>query len=151
MTFTIRPVENTDEDLTRLTAFAADLAAHDGHEIHFDARKLAQAMFAEGTSIRGAFGCRNEEPIGFIVWYECFSIYYGERGLYIPGFYIVSDFRHLGYGVRLFQYVKSIAKDHNCKFLNGIVEANNEKANRLYRKLGAEISTGWDYCRLPVD
>ncbi len=93
---------------------------------------------------------RGSKPIGFILFYECFSVYSGKRGIYIPGVYIIPEHRHQGYGVRLMRYGAQRALEQGCEFINGIVESNNAKANAIYKKLGAEIVPDWSYCKLPL-
>lgn len=146
--FTVRPVEKTPDDLGALTRFCHDLAALDGHKAHFDAEKLGMNLFYPGTNVEAFFGCRNGEPIGFILAYESFTVYHGERGLYVPGAYIVEKYRHLGYGVKLFRALAQRALDKNIAFLTCVVETNNVSAKLLYKKFGAQVSDGWSYVRL---
>ena len=149
MSFTVRVVENTRHDLEMLTRFCHELAEFDGHKATFDADKLKQNLFHPQTNVRAFFGLRQNEAIGFILSYECFTVYHGERGLYVPGAYIIETYRHLGYGVRLFKFLANYALENGFDFINWIVEENNEKANAIYRKMGAQISDGWRYVRIP--
>lgn len=145
--FAIRPVENTKVDLAALTKFCSELAEFDGHIGKVTLKKLKDNMFCPGTGIRAFLGCIDQSPIGFILAYECFSVYSGERGLCVSGAYVSSEYRHKGYGVKLFRYLLKYAVENNFEFMNWIVDADNENANAIYRKIGAEISNGWSYVR----
>jgi len=147
--FFIRPAENTKEDILLLTQYMKDLAAFDGHTAHIEPEKLRDQLFYEGTNVKTFLAIRKNEPIGFLLCYESFSVYSGERGLYVPGAYIIPQFRHKGYGVRLFQQMASYALENGVGFMNWLVEDNNENANKIYRKMGGEISEGWSYVRIP--
>ena len=147
--FTIRPVENTLQDLEILSRFCHELAAFDGHKASMDAKKLKRTLFRPHTNVRAFLGYRKDEPIGFILAYESFTVYQGDRGLYVPGAYIIEKYRHLGYGVKLFQFLARYALENEFDFMNWIVEENNEKANAIYKKMGAIITPGWSYVRVP--
>jgi len=48
-------------------------------------------------------------------------------------------------------YVSDYALENGFEFMNWIVEDNNENAGNLYRKMGASVSSGWSYVRVPKD
>lgn len=149
--FSVRPVEKTPDDLETLARFCHELAVFDGHKAQLDAEKLGKNLFYPGTNVQAFFGCRKGEPVGFILAYESFTVYHGERGLYIPGAYIVEKYRHLGYGVRLFKALAQRALENDIAYVTCIVESQNLVARDLYLKFGAEISEGWSYVRLGRD
>lgn len=145
---TIRPVDQTDEDITILIAFMQDLAAHDGHSAKIDKQKLTEQLFYPDTNVRAFLGIYDNNPVGFILFYECFTVYGGERGLYIPGAFISDDYRGRGFGRALFKHVANYALQKDCHFLNWLVEASNQNAMEFYGKMNAQISKGWNYVRL---
>ena len=147
--FTIRPAADTQEDLSLLSRFCHELAEFDGHSATVTPEKLHASLFSGPTGIRAFLGFRGNEPIGFILAYECFTVYHGDRGLYVPGAYVIEKYRHRGYGVKMFRHLARYALDHGFGFMNWIVEENNEKANAIYKKMGAQVSGGWVYVRLP--
>jgi ribosomal protein S18 acetylase RimI-like enzyme len=149
--FEIRPVENNVNDLEYLSKFCHELAEFDHYEATMDAEKLSKTLFYPNTSIKAFFAVRNGDPIGFILAYECFTVYHGERGLQVSGSYIVEQYRYMGYGVRLFKFLGNYAIQNGFSYLNWIVEEDNKKANSVYRKIGATISNGWSYVRLSKD
>lgn len=146
--FTIRPVNDTASDLETLSRFCHGLAEYDGYKASMDAEKLGRTLFYTGTNVRAFFGCRDGEPIGFILAYECFTVYHGDRGLYVCGAYIIPKYRHKGYGVKLARFLTQYALAHGFDFMNWIVEGRNKNAKDLYRKIGASMSDDWTYVRL---
>ena len=147
--FSIRAVENTDDDLAVLTRFMGELAAYDGYRSDVTPQRLRQNLFDHKTQVRAFLAFREHEPIGFITCYECFDVYHGERGIHVPGAYIIEQYRQRGYGIKLFEHVACYALDNGFVFINWIVESHNETANKIYRKMGAEIADGWSYVRAP--
>ncbi|MEJ0062024.1 MAG: GNAT family N-acetyltransferase [Alphaproteobacteria bacterium] len=146
--FTIRPVTDKAEDLHILARFCVDLAAHDGYKIEINARELGEQLFFGGTNVRAFFGERDRRPIGFVMFYEAFTSYGCQRGLYIPGIYVEKEYQRLGYGIRLYRFVARYALDHGFQFISGVVESHNEMAKDLYKKAGAVIYPGWSYCTI---
>lgn len=149
--FFIRPAENTPEDMDILSKFCNKLAEFDGHEGNVEPEKLRSQLFDFDTNVRAFIGVLDNKPIGFILTYECFTVYQGERGLYVPGEYIVEEHRNKIYGGRLLQHVANYALENEYEFLNWIVENDNKKANAIYKKLGASISENWAYVRVPKE
>ena len=134
-----------------LSGFCHELAAFDGHKANMDGAKLQRQLFGHDTNVRAFLAYLGEEAIGFILCYECFTVYSGERGLYVPGAYIIEKYRHRGYGVKLFRHVAAYGLSNGFEFMNWIVEDGNDRANAIYRKMGAQISNGWSYVRVPKD
>jgi len=149
--FTVTPVADTPEDLSLAARFCHELAAFDRHTATVTPEKLRAALFSGSTGIRAFLGRRRGEAIGFIVAYESFTVYHGDRGLYVPGAYVVEKYRHLGYGVKMFRFLAQHALENGFHFMNWIVEENNVQANAIYKKIGAQVSNGWSYVRLSED
>ncbi len=148
MTIEVRLANNTQEDLDLLAEYCNKLAEFDGYKGNVEADKLSKQLFGYDTNVRSFLAFRNEEPIGFIITYECFTVYHGERGLYVSGAYIIDKYRHRGYGAKLFKFAAQYALDNGFSFMNWIVEDNNDKANAIYQKMGATMSKGWTYVRI---
>lgn len=146
--FEIKSAKNTCEDMKLLTGFMSELAAYDNHTASIAPEKLQKQLFDYDTNVKAFLAFRKNEPIGFILCYECFTVYHGDRGLYVPGAYIIEKYRHLGYGVKLFQHISQYALENGFEFMNWIVESNNNNANTIYKKMGAQVSEGWSYVRV---
>ena len=147
----IRLADNNISDMEVLADFCCKLAEYDGHKADLNAEKLMNQMFSYETNVRAFLAFRGEEPVGFLLVYECFSVYSGDRGLYISGAYIIEEYRDRGYISKLYKYASKYALDNGFSFMNWIVEENNAKANSIYKKLGAVISDGWSYVKIGKD
>ena len=146
--FYIRDIENTERDMIAISRFMIDLAEFDGFDSKIDPHKLKAQLFDFKTNVRAFLAFRDNEPIGFILCYECFTVYHGERGLHVAGAYIVEKYRNVGYGVKLFQHASQYALDNGFEFMNWIVENENDNAYNIYQKMGANVSDGWSYVRV---
>jgi ribosomal protein S18 acetylase RimI-like enzyme len=147
--FRVRQAENADQDIKALTEFMHKLALYDGHSAKIDAKMLKDQLFYPDTNIRAFFAERKGKPIGFILFYECFTVYHGQRGVSISGAYIDDEFRNKGYGVKLLKSVAEYAVEQGYSYMNWIVKDTNDSALRLYKKMGAYISEDWNYIRIP--
>gem|GEM_PF-4881378 len=123
------------------------MAAYDEFAIKYDTEKLKQ-LVTENNKNYFFFACVNEKPIGFISFYECFTLYHAEKGLYVAGAFIEADYRGNGYGKKLFEFTANFAKENHYAYLNWIVEYSNQKAFNFYKSLNAQISDRWAYVRL---
>ncbi len=149
--FTIKSVQNSTEDVEILSTFMGKLAEFDGHKANIEPKKLQKQLFAQNTNVRSYLAYLEDTPIGFILFYECFTVYHGERGLYVPGAYIKEEYRGKGYGKKLFQYVAQYALENNFEFMNWLVESDNSNAREFYKKMDAMISDNWSYVRIPKE
>lgn len=149
--FKIRRVEDTPEDLNILAQFCADLAAHDGYNRAVEPEKIKRELFYPHTNVSVYFGERKSQSIGFVLFYECFSVYRMERGLYVSGVYIVPAYRNFGYGAKLLRHAAQYAVEHEFQFIQGMVGEKNEKALTLYKKLNARVAPGWTFCQIPCE
>ncbi len=148
--FSIRACKNDNQDLELLTQFCHSLTEYDGYTSTATVEKFKKS-FARGNKIMAYFACFDEQPIGFIMFYDTFSCYDAEHILYVTGAYIEPEHRGGGYGTELFKFLAQYGHDHEYDHIGWIVEQNNIRSQEFYERLGAKLYKGWHIVRLEHD
>ncbi len=86
----------------------------------------------------------NDEPIGKI---QLFTI---GNEIYISGFCLVPAYRGQGYGSPILTQTVETLASNGHKNITLEVATNNQNALSLYKNSGFEVTTAYDYYRLPV-
>ncbi len=81
------------------------------------------------------------EPIGYIALCYGYSIEFGGRDAFIDEFFIVPDERGRGIGAEVVSAVKMKAQASGIVAIHLEVDHDNERARRLYRRMGFEPRT----------
>src|SRR5437764_938523 len=132
----IRPAEEADVPL--ILCFIRELA---------DFEKLADRVSATEERLRRTlFGPRPAgevllaelwgEPVGFALFFQSYSTFLAQPGIYLEDLYVRPDARGHGVGRALLARVAKIAKDRDCGRMEWSVLDWNERAIRFYRRPG---------------
>jgi len=87
------------------------------------------------------------EIAGMSIYYYTYSTWVG-KSLYLEDLYVLPDYRNRGIGAALLRKTVAVAQDTGCNRMRWQVLDWNTEAQRLYRRLGADISTEWYNCDL---
>lgn len=90
---------------------------------------------------------QNKTSIGFCLFYYRYSTWKG-KSLYLEDLYIKPTHRGNGAGQFVMKYLLDHAKATNCGRFEWQVLDWNEKAIKLYEKMGAELDGSWINCRI---
>jgi GNAT superfamily N-acetyltransferase len=147
----IRPAEEADVPL--ILGFIRELA---------DFEKLADRVSATEDGLRRTlFGPRpaaevllaelRGKPVGFAVFFQSYSTFLGQAGIYLEDLYVRPDARGQGVGRALLARVAKVARDRDCGKLEWSVLDWNERAIQFYRSLDAQPLDDWTVYRLPAE
>ena len=89
----------------------------------------------------------NKIPVGFALYYNRYSTWKG-KALYLEDLFIIPEARGNGLGKQTLKYLAEEAVSTGCERFEWQVLDWNEPAIKLYKKLGAELDSGWINCRL---
>lgn len=89
----------------------------------------------------------NGEIAGMSLYYYTYSTWVG-KSLYLEDLYVQPEYRNRGIGAVLLRKTVTVAQTTGCQRMRWQVLDWNTEAQRLYRRLGAEISTEWYNCDL---
>ncbi len=96
------------------------------------------------------FGCfvaenENGEIIGMALYFFAYFTWVG-KSLYLDDLYVKPEFRGFGIGSELLKKIFVLAKEENCRRLRWQVINWNDKAIKLYKKVGVTIDNEWSNC-----
>lgn len=75
---------------------------------------------------------------GYMVYFNIFSTFKGTLGIYLEDVYIKEEYRGLGIGTKVFEYLKDIARENNyCKIEWNCLKTNVNSMKFYVEKLEA--------------
>ncbi|OHE92217.1 hypothetical protein CORC01_12453 [Colletotrichum orchidophilum] len=85
---------------------------------------------------------------GLAIYFYNYSTWSAAPGLCLEEFYVLPEFRSLGYGRILMKAMAQEARDAGCVKMEWVCLENNERALRFYGKLGAKRMEDWVVLKL---
>ncbi len=85
---------------------------------------------------------------GSALWHRSYATSRGQEVMYLEDVVVLKNFRRLGVAEALLKNVAKTATKRGYKKVFWLVKDWNENAQRLYKKVGAEIDAGNFYCSL---
>lgn len=102
--------------------------------------KLKDAMFGANPCVEGLMAFVENAPVGYALFFENFTSFRGQRGLYLEDLYVKTDYRRLKIGEAFLRKLARIAKERKFERIDFLVLEWNEPAVKFYEKLGAETN-----------
>ena len=145
--FSIRAaVEN---DVSLILQFIIELSEYEKlrHEVVATEEKLHESLFEKKMAevLIAEFG---NEPVGFALFFNNYSTFLGQPGIYLEDLYIKPEMRGKGFGKLLFRHVAKLAAERNCGRFEWACLNWNEPAIEFYTKQGAVPQNDWTVYRL---
>lgn len=103
-----------------------------------DLRKLFIEALEDKSHITLMMIEHDEEVIGFMNLMTIFSIWAGGKSLTLDDFFIIEEYRGMGIGKNVMEYLEGYAKRNGYKRFQFLSEHSNELAHKFYTKLGYE-------------
>lgn len=134
----LRPVKPSD--LAVLMKMAVAFNAEDGHPLSRGGRAALKAL-CEGTPHGWAFMIELEaKTIGYIVVGLGFSVEFGGVDGFLDEFYVEPVYRGRGIGTAAMTELGKLARKWKVKALHLETMPTNDRAARLYARLGYKVS-----------
>ncbi|XP_058037575.1 thialysine N-epsilon-acetyltransferase-like [Ahaetulla prasina] len=143
----IRPA--TSKDCEVLMSFIKEIAEYHNllHEVSINAEDLR----ADGFGQDPFFKCLMAElppensskpgrPIGYALYYKGYCVNHGKI-VYLENVYVVPEFRDKGIGKQLLVKLAEVALAAGCTGMKFSTMESNQRAKRLYLRLGAQDTT----------
>ena len=140
----------TREDVPIILQLIRDLAEYERApgEVTTTEEQLADVLFGERRAAEVLLAFENDAPVGFAVFFQNFSTWLGQPGLYLEDLFVKPEARGKGYGRSLLVHLAKIARDRGCGRMEWAVLDWNEPAIQFYRALGATPMDEWTVFRL---
>ncbi|WP_008315329.1 GNAT family N-acetyltransferase [Leptolyngbya sp. PCC 6406] len=140
----------TPADVPILFELVQALAAYEQltHEVTGTAADLHQHLFGDRPYAEAVVARLGSTPVGFALFFHNFSTFLMRPGLYLEDLFVLPDYRGHGIGKALLGYLGQVAVTRGCGRLEWQVLDWNETAIAFYNRMGADIKTEWQLCRV---
>lgn len=149
----IRPA--TPDDIPSILRFIRELAVYERLEARLacDATALHEHLFGARPVVEALLACDegSGEPLGFALFFPCYSTFRTSPCLYLEDLYVTPSARGRGHGEALMRELARIAVARGWPRFDWAVLDWNEPALGFYRRIGASVLTDWRICRLEGD
>lgn len=144
----IRPAEPTDVAL--LLSMITELAEYEraSDQISGTQEGLRSALFGPRPGAEAVVAEVDQDPAGFALFFQTFSTWLCEPGLYLEDLYLRPEYRGSGVGVALLSHIARLAIERGCSRLEWAVLGWNSPAIEFYERVGARHLDEWERFRL---
>ncbi|MDD3712687.1 MAG: GNAT family N-acetyltransferase [Candidatus Izemoplasmatales bacterium] len=87
-------------------------------------------------------------PVGFALYFFNFSTFKGRKGLYLEDLFVYEQYRKLGIGKALFEYLLKEARQNNCGRMEWVCLNWNQPAIDFYLSKKARPMDEWTIFRI---
>jgi len=147
MNLTIKEAEKKDSSL--ILNMIKGIAKYEKLENQVEASldDIEQSIF-EQKDAHVIIAYLDEKPVGFALYFYNYSTFKGRKGLYLEDLFVYENYRHLGIGNQLFEFLRRKAKHNDCGRMEWVCLDWNQKAIDFYTKKGAKAMKDWTLFRL---
>jgi len=146
----LRIVPATEHDVPLILQMIKGLAEYERLSDHVTATEaqLRATLFGPRPAAEVVIGYAGDEPAGFALFFQNYSTFLAQPGIYLEDLFVVPEARGHGYGRQLLAYLARIAGERGCGRVEWSVLDWNAPAIGFYRKLGALPMEDWTVFRL---
>jgi len=143
-------VPATEREIPVILELIRALAEYEklAHLVTATEARLRETLFGSKPAAEVLLAHWGEECAGFAVFFETYSTFLAQPGLYLEDVYVKPHLRGNGIGLALLKRLARIAAQRGCGRLEWEVLNWNQPAIRFYEKLGAEPMEAWTKYRL---
>jgi GNAT superfamily N-acetyltransferase len=136
-------------DVPRLLELFAALAEYEQltDELVADEQRLGEALFGERPAARALIAERDDETVGYALFFETFSSFRISRGIWLEDLFVLPGHRNAGVGRALLAAVAARVPGADGRLEWAALDWN-ELALGFYRGIGARLLDEWTSLRL---
>jgi GNAT superfamily N-acetyltransferase len=140
----------TQQDLPSIISFVKMLAEFEKLEdqVKINPKEFGESLFGEKKYAEVLMARRNNQVIGFALFFHNFSTFLGKPGLYLEDLFVLPEVRSLGVGKILLKTLAEVALSRGCARFEWSVLDWNKRAISFYESLGAKPLDEWTVYRL---
>ena len=140
----------TPLDVPIILTFIRELATYEklAHEVVATDADMHVALFGERPVIEAVLATKDEEPVGYALFFPTYSTFLGKPGLYLEDLYVRPAARGLGIGRKLLEHLARITVQRGWGRFEWSVLDWNEPSINFYKKMGATPMDEWTIFRL---
>ena len=138
-----------EKDLDLIIYFINKIAEYEkmSDDVILDKETLRDYLFNKKIA-KCKFIMEDNKEVGFALYFYNFSTFKGRAGLYLEDIFILEEYRHKGYGKKLFLELVKEAKENNLGRMEWTCLNWNEPSIKFYKSLGAISLDEWKTYRL---
>lgn len=144
----IRPAQVEDVPLLREFIFALAEYEKLPDECFATEEKLARTLFGEKPAAEALLAFCNGAPAGFAIFFQTYSTFLAQPGLYLEDLFVKPELRRKGIGAALFRRLGAIANERGCGRFEWVALNWNTPAIEFYKRMGARAMSEWTTFRL---
>jgi len=143
----------TERDVPVILRMIKGLAEYErlGDYVIATEEKLRATLFGPRPAADVLIGYDGNTPVGFALFFQNYSTFLAQPGIYLEDLFVVPEARGHGYGRQLLAHLARIAAESGCGRLEWSVLDWNQPAIGFYKKLGAVPMEDWTIFRLTGD
>ena len=113
--------------------------------------QLRATLFGARPAAEVVIGYAGDEPAGFALFFQNYSTFLAQPGIYLEDLFVIPQWRAHGFGRRLLTHLATLAVERGCGRIEWSVLDWNEPAIGFYKKLGAVPMEDWTIFRVTDD
>jgi GNAT superfamily N-acetyltransferase len=137
----LRP--GTVDDVAAIGELIRGLADYEqmSDDVLWTVDELRDSLFGEHSQTKVTLAIHDDtgEVAGFALWFQTFSTFRGDHGIYLEDLFVRPEFRGHGYGLALLQDLRARTTGR----VEWTVLDWNQSVIEFYEALGAEQVSGW--------
>jgi GNAT superfamily N-acetyltransferase len=143
----------TERDVPVILRMIKGLAEYEqlGDHVIATEEKLRATLFGPHPAAEVLIGYDGSAPVGFALFFQVYSTFLAQPGIYLEDLFVVPEARAHGYGRQLLAHLARVAAERGCGRLEWSVLDWNQPAIGFYKKLGAIPMEDWTIFRLTGD
>jgi GNAT superfamily N-acetyltransferase len=147
----IRPV--SADEVPLVLQFVRDLAEyeHEPESAKATEAQMHAALFGQPPAAEAVIAWYEGQPAGMALWFQTFSTWTGQPGLWLEDLFVRVEHRRRGIGRALLVYLARVCIERNYGRFEWSVLDWNEPSIAFYRALGAEPMSEWTTQRVTGD
>ena len=140
----------TPDDVPTILTFIRELATYEklADEVVATEDDMHVALFGKRPVVEAVIAAKDDEPVGYALFFPTFSTFLGRPGLYLEDLYVRPAARGLGIGRKLLEHLARITIQRGWGRLEWSVLNWNEPSIAFYKKTGATAMNEWTIFRL---
>lgn len=149
----VRIVPAAESDTPAILEMIRGLAEYEklSHLVTATESRLRQTLFGAQPAAEVLLACDGDECAGFALFYQNFSTFLAEPGIYLEDLYVKPHARRQGLGLALLIRIAQIAGERGCGRVEWEVLDWNRPSINFYKALGARPLDEWTRYRLTGD
>ena len=140
----------TPGDVPIILTFIHELATYEKLSDHVVATEddMHVALFGEHPVVEAVIASKDDEPVGYALFFPTFSTFLGRPGMYLEDIYVRPTARGFGIGRKVLEYLARVTVQRGWGRLEWSVLDWNAPSIAFYRKMGATAMDEWTVFRL---